>query len=140
MKKVTTKVVLLMLVIPLLLILAINTTINVTSVMVDIPVTSVSIEGDKVLFVDVLSDDNIVRLNTIVNPKEATNKGVTYSVESVGDEKIANVSISNKYSYLSSSGNSDYFDFHGIYNPFYVCSNHNCHYNCRLRVIQMEQP
>ena len=95
MKKVTTKVILLMLVIPLLLILAINTTINVTSVMVDIPVTSISIEGDKVIFVDVLSDDNVVRLNTIINPKEATNKGVTYSVESVGEEKLANVNVSD---------------------------------------------
>ena len=95
MKKVTTKVILLMLVIPLLLIFAINTTITVTSVMVDIPVTNVTIEGDKVLFVNVLSEDNEVKLNTIVTPKEATNKGVVYTVEPVGDEKVADVDVTS---------------------------------------------
>ena len=95
MKKVTTKVILLMLVIPLLLIFAINTTITVTSIMVDIPVTSVTIQGEKVLFVNVLDEDNQVNLNTIVTPKEATNKGVVYTVESVANEKVADVDVSS---------------------------------------------
>ncbi len=94
MKKVTTKVVLLMLVLPLLLIFAINTTINVTTILTDIPVTSISIEGDKIRFVNVLDTDNVVKLNTIVYPNEASNKNVTYSLENVADEKNAEVVLS----------------------------------------------
>lgn len=93
MKKITTKLILLMLVIPLLLIFAINKTIDMTAIMVDIPVTSINIEGEKMIFVDVLSENNKVQLNTIITPKEATNKGVTYTVESVGDDEVADVNV-----------------------------------------------
>lgn len=94
MKKVTTKVVLLMLVLPLLLIFAINTTINVTTILTDIPVTSVSIEGDKIRYVNVLDANNTIKLNAIVYPNEATNKNVTYSLEDIANEKNALVELS----------------------------------------------
>jgi len=93
-KKITTKVILLMLIIPLLLVFTMVTTIDMTSIMVDIPVTSVEIEGEEILFVDVNQENNFVKLNTVVNPKEATNKGVTYSIESTNGDKLAIVDIS----------------------------------------------
>lgn len=97
MKKITTKVIILMLLIPMLLIFTMVTTIDMTTVMVDnIPVTSVEIEGEEVLFVDVTKENNTVKLNAVVNPKEATNKQVSYSVEAVSDEQKASVVISSE--------------------------------------------
>ena len=94
MKKITTKITILMLIIPMLLIFTMSTTINMTSIMVDVPVTSVDIEGEEILFVNVGEGTNTVKLNTIVSPKEATNKNITYTTERVGNEKLANVSVS----------------------------------------------
>lgn len=95
MKKITSKIILLTMIIPLILIFIMGTTINVTSIMVDIPVTNVEIEGEKVLFVDVTSEDNTVKLNTIVTPSEATDKTITYSATSVNEERQAEVEISS---------------------------------------------
>lgn len=94
MKKITSKVILLTMVIPLILIFIMGTTINMTSVMLDIPVTSVKIEGEKVVFVDVTSSNNTVKLNTIVTPNEATDKTITYSISSIEGEKEAIIDIS----------------------------------------------
>ena len=106
MKKVTTKVLVLMLIIPMLLIFTMATTIDMTAVMVDtIPVTSVDIEGEEVLFVDITSDNNSVKLNTVVSPKEATNKKVEYTTQSVANQKQAIISISSDGTvYPKSSG------------------------------------
>jgi len=93
-KKTTTKVLLLIMVIPMLLIFTMGTTIDVTSVMIDIPVTSVEIEGEEMLFVDVTSDNSSVKLNAVVYPSEATNKNVVFSSEAVGEEEMALVDIS----------------------------------------------
>ena len=95
MKKITTKVIILMLIIPMLLVFTMGTTIDVTAIMLDIPVTSVNIEGDEILFVDVTSDNNSVKLNTVVNPAEASNKKVTYTTEAVSGEQMAIVSVTN---------------------------------------------
>lgn len=96
MKKTTTKVLILMMIIPMLLIFTMGTTIDMTSVMVDVPVTSVDIEGKEVLFVDVTSEDSSVKLNTVVYPLEATNRNVVYTSEKVGSEDLAIVDISKE--------------------------------------------
>ena len=95
MKKSVTKVVILMLIIPLLLIFSMNTAIDMTAIMVDtIPVTKVEIEGEKLLFVNVDNDDNTVKLNAIVSPKEATNQKVTYTTQEVIGDQLADVVVS----------------------------------------------
>ena len=80
MKKITTKMILLMFIIPLLLVFSMVTTIDMAAIMVDVPVTSVEIEGEEILFVDVSETSNFVELKTTVKPKEATNKNVTYTI------------------------------------------------------------
>lgn len=94
MKKITSKVVLLMMIIPLILIFIMGTTINMTAIMIDIPVTNIEIEGEEILFVDVTSENNTVKLNTIITPTEATDKTVTYSSLPINGEKEAKVEIS----------------------------------------------
>lgn len=92
MKKTVTKIIILIMVIPMLLIFTMGTAIDVSTVMLDhIPVTNVEIEGDETLFVDVYASDNSVTLNTIVSPVEASNKKVTYSIQEVTGEKLADV-------------------------------------------------
>ena len=78
----------------MLLIFTMGTTIDMTAIMLDIPVTSVDIEGEEIIFVDVSSDNNAVELNAVVSPKEATNKTVTFTGETVQGEKLAIVDIS----------------------------------------------
>lgn len=95
MKKTTTKVLLLIMIIPMLLIFTMGTTIDVTSIMVDVPVTNIEIEGEDVLFVDVTSANSSVKLNVVVYPSEASNKNVVFSSEAVGKEETALVDISN---------------------------------------------
>lgn len=96
MRKSVTKVIILMLIIPLLLIFSMNTAIDMTAIMLDsIPVTKVEIEGEKILFVDVNGENNTVKLNAIVSPKEATNQKVSYSTQAINSDKLAEVNISN---------------------------------------------
>ena len=94
MKKITSKIVLLTMIIPIILIFIMGTTIDMTAIMVDIPVTNVEIEGDEIIFVDVTSDNNTVQLNTIVSPKEASDKTITYSALPIANEKQANIELS----------------------------------------------
>ena len=94
MKKITSKIILLTMIIPIILIFTMGTTIDMTAIMVDIPVTNVEIQGDEVLFVDVTAENNTIQLNTEVSPKEATDKTITYSTASIGNEKQAIVEIS----------------------------------------------
>lgn len=106
MKKITSKVIMLMLIIPMLLVFTMGTTINMTAVMLDnIPVTSVDIEGEEIIFVDVSQENNNVKLNAVVSPKEASNKNVLYTTESVLGEKNAEVYIDDEgVVYPKSSG------------------------------------
>ena len=95
MKKSVTKVIILIMVIPMLLIFTMGTAIDVSTVMLDhIPVTSIDIEGDETLFVDVFSDNNTVKLNATVSPVEATNKTVAFTTQAIDGEKEANVVLS----------------------------------------------
>ena len=95
MKKSVTKVIILIMVIPMPLIFTMGTAIDVSTVMLDhIPVTSIDIEGDETLFVDVFSDNNAVKLNAIVSPVEATNKTVAFTTQAIEGEKEANVVLS----------------------------------------------
>lgn len=92
MKDMKTKVVALMLVIPLLLIFTTSSVVKTTEILVDVPVSSVEIEGDATRFVDV-AQGQPVELQAVVLPDNATNKSVTYTVEAVPGQKEAQVLV-----------------------------------------------
>ena len=103
MKKITTKMILLMFIIPLLLVFSMVTTIDMAAIMIDVPVTSVEIEGEEILFVDVGETSNVVQLNAIVKPKEATNKNVTYTVTDLEGNTPSNITVSNNGEVIAKS-------------------------------------
>ena len=92
--KVTAKVILITMIIPIILIFTMTTTINMSSIMVDIPVSDIEIQGDEVYFVNVRDKDNTVKLNTVVTPKEASDKSITYKASPIGSDRQADVEIS----------------------------------------------
>lgn len=92
MKDMKTKVIALMLVIPLMLIFSTSTVIKSTEILVNVPVSSVEISGDKIRYVD-LAEKEKLKLDIIVLPENATNKKVTFTTEPVSGQKAANVKI-----------------------------------------------
>ena len=106
MKKITTKMILLMFIIPLLLVFSMVTTIDMAAIMIDVPVTSVEIEGEEILLVDIGETSNVVKLNAIVKPKEATNKNVTYTVTDLEGNTPSNITVSNSGEVVAKSTGS----------------------------------
>lgn len=101
MNKTGPRVIVLLMVIPLLLIFTTSTVVDVTEILVDVPVSSIEILGDEVL--DIAIDqkneigeyDNSYKIETVVKPEDATHKTVTFSVEEVEGKKKAEVIISS---------------------------------------------
>lgn len=96
MKKITTKIILLMFIIPLLLVFSMVTTIDMAAIMVDIPVTNVDIEGEEIRFIDIGESRNVVELNAVVKPKEATNKNVTYTIFDLEGNIPSDITVSQE--------------------------------------------
>lgn len=90
-----TKVIALILVIPLLLIFTTSTVVKTAETIVNIPVSSVEIEGEKIRFVDISSAGEI-KLNATVYPDNAKNKSVTFSKDGVDGQKEASVLLDAK--------------------------------------------
>lgn len=95
MKDMKSKIIILILVVPLLLIFVTGSVVHSTELFVDVPVTSIEIQGERTRQVDISSDERSFRLETIVLPENATNPKVTYSVEEVEGQKKAQVDISD---------------------------------------------
>ena len=49
--------------------------------MIDIPVTNIEIEGEEILFVDVTSENNTVKLDIYFTVKGLNNQQFTYQYE-----------------------------------------------------------
>lgn len=94
MKDMKSKIIGLMLVIPLLLIFTTSSVVKTTEILVDIPVQSVAIEGESIRSIDLSADEEKVRLVTSIFPSGATNKRITYSTEAVEGAPKAEVLIS----------------------------------------------
>lgn len=92
MKDMKTKVIALMLVIPLMLIFSTSTVIKSTEILVNVPVSSVEITGDKIRYIDVAEKEKL-KLDVKVYPENATNKKVTFTTEPVSGQKAASVKI-----------------------------------------------
>lgn len=96
MKKVKNKIIALMLVIPLLLMFSLSTAAKTVEVLVDVPVSSISltINGEKELEYDVESRNELT-LATKIEPSTATHTKVIYQTQAVEGKKQAEVDISD---------------------------------------------
>lgn len=90
------RVIALLLVIPLLLIFVMTSVVETTQIVVDIPVSSVKILGDKVVDIDIATQSNMYQIETELTPKNATNQNVKLEcVEQVPGQQNANVKITD---------------------------------------------
>lgn len=94
MKNMKTKVIALVLVIPLLLIFTTGSVVQATELLVDVPVTSVTILGERNRRIDI-AEEGTLKIETEVLPANATNAKVTYSAEAVEGQQKAEVIISD---------------------------------------------
>lgn len=94
MKNMKTKVIALVLVIPLLLIFTTGSVVQATELLVDVPVTSVTILGERNRRIDI-AEERTLKIETEVLPANATNAKVTYSAEAVEGQQKAEVIISD---------------------------------------------
>ena len=91
-----TRVISLLLVIPLLLIFVMTSVVETTQIMVDIPVSSVKILGEKVVDIDIATQSNLYQIQTEITPKNATNQNVMLDAsEGVPGQQKANVKITD---------------------------------------------
>lgn len=99
MNKTAPRIIVLLMVIPLLLIITTSTVVNVTEILVDVPVSSVEILGEDNLHIAIDGKDesgaydNSYRIETVVKPDDATHKNVTFKIEEVEGQKKAEVII-----------------------------------------------
>ncbi len=100
MDKVKSKVIALLMVIPLLLILTTSSVVKVTEIIADVPVESIKILGERTLeiAIDRKNDqgdyDNAYAIQTVITPENATNKNVRYEQTAVAGKTKADVLIS----------------------------------------------
>lgn len=99
MNKTGARVVILLMVIPLLLIITTSTVVNVTEILVDVPVSSITILGDENLHIEIDAKnangeyDNSYKIETVVEPQDATHKDVKFDVREVEGKVKAEVVI-----------------------------------------------
>ncbi len=91
MNKANTKIIALLLVIPLLLIFTMTSVVKTTTLAVDIPVSSVEILGEDVVDIDLAEEENSYTVETAITPINATNQNVVFETSQVGDEELAEV-------------------------------------------------
>lgn len=96
MKKVKNKIIALMLVIPMLLMFSMSTAANAVEILVDVPVSKVTltVNGQKELEVDVEKNESI-ELEAKIEPSTATRSTVSYQVQAVDGAKQAEVIITD---------------------------------------------
>lgn len=100
MNKTGSKVVLLLLIIPLLLIFTTSTVVNITEIIVEVPVKEVKILGEKTLLIDIdgknsLGEyDNAYKIETVIEPADATHGTVRFKTEPIDGKPEAEVIIS----------------------------------------------
>lgn len=89
------RVIALLLVIPLLLIFVMTSVVETTQIIVDIPVSSVEILGDKIVDIDLANQSNLYQIQTVITPQNASNQNISYSASAVDGKTEANVKITN---------------------------------------------
>ncbi len=90
------RVISLLLVIPLLLIFVMTSVVETTQIIVDIPVSSVKILGDEVVDIDIATQSNVYQIQTEITPQNATNQNVKLDFdEEVPGQQKANVKITD---------------------------------------------
>lgn len=89
------RVIALLLVIPLLLIFVMTSVVETTQIIVDIPVSSIEILGDKIVDIDLATQSNLYQIQTSITPQNASNQNISYSASAVDGKTEANVKITD---------------------------------------------
>ena len=90
------KLILLILLLPLVLMFCIFTTTNSISINVDVPVSSIEITGNKIVYLDMDIDEKHLVKYTVY-PLTAKNKKVSFITEQVGTQEFAELEFDDGY-------------------------------------------
>lgn len=88
----TKKILLLILLLPLLLMVSIFTTSNTVSLAINVPVTSIEINGDEIVYLN-LDKESSFEVDYTIYPTNAANKNVEFTYEAVGESKLPNLTF-----------------------------------------------
>ncbi len=95
MNQTKSKVIALLMVIPLLLILTITSVVEITKITVNIPVSKIEITGEDTVYIDLATQNNNHKIVTELFPHDATNQNVVFSSEKIDGQPEAKVKINS---------------------------------------------
>lgn len=90
----TKKILLLILLLPLLLMVCLFTTTNTVSLAINVPVSGIEINGDKIVYLD-LDKNESYDVDYTIYPTNAANKKVDFTMEKVGDSRLPELLFEN---------------------------------------------
>lgn len=90
----TKKILLLILLLPLLLMVCLFTTTNTVSLAINVPVSGIEINGEKIIYLD-LDKNESYDVDYTIYPTNAANKKVEFSMEKVGDSRLPELLFEN---------------------------------------------
>ena len=97
------KLILLILCLPLVLMLSLFTVSNTTKILINIPVSSIEIIGDSVVYIDFDSERSYF-VDYVIYPTNAKNQNVSFKTEKVGSSPLAELEYNNGYITAKSCG------------------------------------
>lgn len=86
------RIIALLLVIPIILMYCIYSVSNVTGLTIQIPVNGIISYNQQEEYVDI-SDSEYLKIDSVVSPINATNKGVSYTIQPIENEKACEIEI-----------------------------------------------
>jgi len=86
------RIIALLLVIPIILMYCIYSVSNVTGLTIQIPVNGIISYNEQEEYVDI-AEQNYLKIDSTVSPINATNKGISYSVQPIENEKTCEIEI-----------------------------------------------
>ena len=97
------RLILLILALPLFLMLSLFAVTKTVSLAVEVPVSGIEINGEKIVYLD-LDKGERYEIDYTVYPTNAKNRDVTFSVEAVGEERLAELEYTGGYIVPKSGG------------------------------------
>lgn len=101
----TKKILLLVLALPLIMMVTIFTTTKQVSLAVNVPVSGISIDGSKIIYLD-LDQEEQYKVDYTVYPTNAYNQEVTFSYEKYGEARKALLEFKDGYIYPKGVGSA----------------------------------
>lgn len=97
------RLILLILVLPIFLMLCLFAVTKTVSLAVEVPVSGIEINGEKIVYLD-LEKNEKYEMDYTVYPTNAKNQEVTFSVEQVGEDRLAELEYKDGYIIPKSGG------------------------------------